>query len=74
MCMHALLLQSCPTLCDSVGCNPLPDGEVGVLSPWDSPDKNAGVDCHTHLQGIIPTQGLKLCLLRLLHCRQILDR
>ena len=32
------------------------------LYPWDCPGKNAGVACHTLLQGIFPTQGLKPCL------------
>ena len=31
--------------------------------------KNTGVDCHSLLQGIFPTQGSNLGLL---HCRQIL--
>ena len=34
--------------------------------------KNTGVGCHALLQGIFPTQGLNLCLLLLLLCRQIL--
>ena len=38
-----------------------------LLYPWDSPGKNTGVGCHVLLQGIFPTQGLKLCLLCLLH-------
>ena len=29
----------------------------GLLCPWDSPGKNAGVGCHFLLQGIFPTQG-----------------
>ena len=29
--------------------------------------KNTGVGCHSLLQGIFPTQGSNLCLLRLLH-------
>ena len=33
-----------------------------------------GVGCHAFLQGISTTQGLNLCLLRLLHCRWILYR
>ena len=33
----------------------------------DSPSKNIGVGCHAPLQGIFPTQGLNLPLLRLLH-------
>ena len=35
----------------------------------DSPGKNTGVDCHSILQGIFPTQGSNPGLL---HCRQIL--
>ena len=30
-----------------------------------------GVGCHALLQGIFLSQGLKLCFLQLLHCRQI---
>ena len=37
-----------------------------LLCPWDSPGKNNGVVCHILLQGIFPTQGLKLLLP---HCR-----
>ena len=40
-----------------------------VVCPWNSPGKNTGVDCHSFLQGIIPTQGPNL---HILHCRQIL--
>ena len=40
-----------------------------LLCPWDSPCKNTGVDYHSLLQGIFPTQGSNLGLL---HCRQIL--
>ena len=45
-----------------------------LLCPWDSPGKGTGVGCNTLFQGIFPTQGLKLYLLCLLHCRQILYR
>ena len=38
-----------------------------LLCPWDSPDKNIGVDCHALLQRIFLTQGLNLSLLSLLH-------
>ena len=38
-----------------------------LLCPWDSPGKNTAVGCHALLQGIFPTQGSNLCLLRLLH-------
>ena len=57
----AKLLQSYPTLCDAMGCSP-PGSSV-----WDSSDKNTGVGCHALLQGILPTQGLNLHLLCLLH-------
>ena len=43
-----------------------------LLCPWNSPGKNPGVGCHALLQGIFPTQGLKLCLLCFLHCWWIL--
>ena len=35
------------------------------LCPWDFLGKNNGVGCHALLQGIFPTQGLNLILLRL---------
>ena len=37
-----------------------------------SSGKNTGVGCHFLLQGISLTQGSNLCLLHLVHCRQIL--
>ena len=40
-------------------------------SPWDFPGMNTGVGCHFLLQGIFPTQGLKLGLP---HCRQTFYR
>ena len=36
-----------------------------LLCPWDSPGKMTGVGCHFLLQGIFPTQGWNLPLLRL---------
>ena len=46
--------------------NPM-DYIVGrLLCPWDSPGRNAGVGCHSLLQGIFPTQWLNLCLFCLL--------
>ena len=54
--------QSCPTLCD-------PMDPARLLRPWNFPGKNTGEDCHFLLQGIFPTQGLKLGLP---HCRQTL--
>ena len=41
------------------------------LCPWNSPDKNTGVGCHSLLQGIFLTQG---SIPGLPHCRQILYR
>ena len=35
-------------------------------SPWDSLGKSTGVGCHALLQGIFPTQGSNLHLLRLI--------
>ena len=37
--------------------------------PWNSPGKNTGVGCHSHLQGIFPTQGSNPGLLL---CRWVL--
>ena len=52
-----LVTQSCLTLCDP------------IVWPWDSPEKNTRVCCHSLFQGIFPTQGSNLGVL---HCRQIL--
>ena len=52
-----------PTLCDPRNCSQ-PGSSV---HPWDFPDKNTGVGCPFLLQGIFPTQGSNLHLLRLLH-------
>ena len=41
----------------------------GLYSPWNSPGLNTGVDSHSLLQGIFPTQGSNPGLL---HCRWIL--
>ena len=38
-----------------------------LLRPGSFPGKNTGVGCCFLLQGIFPTQGLKLLLLHLLH-------
>ena len=37
-----------------------------LLCPWDSPGKNTGVSCHALLQGVFPTPGSNVHLLRLL--------
>ena len=52
MCVQ--LLQSCPTLCESMNCSP-----QGSSVPGDSPGKNTRVCCHALLQQIFLTQGLK---------------
>ena len=44
---------------------------VRLLCPWHSLGKNAGVSCHSLLQGILLTQGLNPGLP---HCRQTLYR
>ena len=67
VCARAKSLQSCPTLCDSMDCS-----LQGSSIHGDSPGKNTGVGCHALLQRILPTQGMNLHFLLLLHCRQIL--
>ena len=49
--MCANLLQSCPTLCDSMDCSP-----PGSSVHGDSPGKNTGVGCYALLQGIFLTR------------------
>ena len=61
-----LVIQLCPTLCDSVDCS-LPQSSVH----WSSPGKNTGVGCHALLQGIFATQGSNPGVP---HCRWILYR
>ena len=39
-------------------------GPWGPLCPWGSPGKSDGVGSYSLLQGIFPTQGLNLGLLR----------
>ena len=57
--VKVLVSQSCLTSCNST--------DLPGSSPWDSPGKNTGVGCHSHLQGIFETQGSNPGLL---HCRQ----
>ena len=52
--------QSHLTLCDPIACSFYPCNSLG---------KNTGVDCHSLLQELFPTQGSNLGLP---HCRQIL--
>ena len=54
-----------PGKCHKCLGNPM-DLPARLLCPWDFPGKNTEVDCHFLLQGIFPTQGLKLHLLYLL--------
>ena len=54
--------QSDPTICD-----PMVHSPPGSSVHGDSPGKNTGVGCHFLLQGIFPSQGLKLHLLHLQH-------
>ena len=62
--LNSPVTQSCPILCDPVGCSLLGSSVHG-----DSPGKNAIVGCHALLQGIFPTQGSNPGLW---HCRRIL--
>ena len=67
ICCCAVRVRHCVQLLIFHGLQP-----ARLLCPWDFPGKNAGVGFHFLLQGIFPTQGLNLCLLHLLQCRQIL--
>ena len=70
-----LYVFACVFVCaDAQSCLLQPHGlqPVRLLYPWDFPGKNTWVGCHFLLQGIFPTQESNLCLLHLLHCRQIL--
>ena len=60
-CMHAKLLQLCPTLCNPLDCSPPGSSVHRILQA------RTGVGCHTLLQEIFRTQGLNPCLLRLLY-------
>ena len=54
-CVRAKSLQSCPTLCDSMYCNP-----PGSSVHGDSPGKNTGAGCQVLLPGSFPTLGIFL--------------
>ena len=63
-------------LCVCVSCSVVSDSlrphevkTAKLVCPWDSSGKNTGVDCHSLLQGIFPTQG---SVPGFLHCGQIL--
>ena len=51
----SLVAQSYPTLCKTMDCN-----TPGSSVHGNSAGKNIGVGCHALLQGVFPTQGLKL--------------
>ena len=51
-----LLLLSCSVVSDSL--QPYAPYTARLLRPCDSAGKNTGIDCHSLLQGIFPTQGL----------------
>ena len=54
MCV-CLVTQSCPPLCDPMGCSP-----PGSSVHGDSPGKSTEVGCHFLLQGIFLTQGSRI--------------
>ena len=65
LCVCAESLQSCLTLCYPVDCNP-PDSSVhGLLQA-----RITGIGFHALFQGVVPIQGLNLCLSYLLHCQE----
>ena len=64
LCTCVLVSRSCLNLCNHVDCSP----PGSSLSMWFS-SQNTGVGSHSLLQGIFPTQGSNLHLLRY---RQIL--
>ena len=55
-----LLVQLCLISLQPHGLQP-----ARLLWQWNFPGKNTGVGCHSLLQGIFPTQGLKLHLLQI---------
>ena len=60
--VHAMLLQLCLTLCDSMDCSPPGPFVHGILQA-----RILELGCHALLQGIFPIQGFE----DLPHCRQI---
>ena len=52
--MLCLVTQSCPNLCDPMGCSP-----PGFSVHGDFPGKNTGVGSHGLLQGNFPNPGIK---------------
>ena len=54
-----LVTQSCPILCDPMGCSPSGSSVLGILQP-----RNTWVGCHLLLQESLPDQGWNPHLLR----------
>ena len=53
-------MLSCSVISDSLQAQGLKPARL--FCPWNFPDKNTGVGCHSLLQGIFPSQGLNLGL------------
>ena len=53
-CMQAKLLQSCPTLCNTMDCNLAVSSVHG-----DSPGKNTGAACHFLFRGNLSDPGIQ---------------
>ena len=49
--VKVIVTQLCPALCYRM------DYSLADSCPWNSPGKNAGVGCHSLLEGIFLTQG-----------------
>ena len=60
-CAHAMLLQSCPSLCDPMDCDPSDSSVHG---------KNTGVGCRALLQGVFLNQRSNLHLSCLLNWQE----
>ena len=76
LCWQYSVYYSCVCVCVCVSCSVMSNSlwlhglePARLLCPWSSPGKNAGVACHSLLQGIFLTQGSNPCLP---HCRLIL--
>ena len=64
VCVCVLVAQLCLSLCDPMDCS---SSLTRLLSPWNSPGKNTGVDSHPLLQGILflllPFKGVEILVL-----------
>ena len=58
LCAVCLVTQSCPTLCNPMGCSPPGSSAHGI-----PPGENTGGSCHFLLPGILEAQGSNLSLL-----------